>query len=93
VKKDEEVEKGSTVNLVVGRDVAPQKTVTKTFNIELPSENDSELVIKKDGTEVYRKVHLSAEGKASVNVSGSGTHRITITVNGTTFLDQNVSFE
>jgi len=94
VKKDEEIEKGSTVNLVVGREVevAP-KTVTKTFNIELPSGNESEVIIKKDNAEVYRKTHQATEGKVSVNVSGSGTHRIVITVNGTTFLDQNVSFE
>lgn len=102
VKENSEVEKGTTVNLVVGREVSSETTtntpataeeVTKTFNIQLPSEGECEVVIKKDNAEVYRKKHQASEGKISVNIKGRGTHHISITVNGASFLDQNVIFE
>lgn len=102
VKENSEVEKGTTVNLVVGREVSGETTtntpatteeVTKTFNIQLPSDGECEVVIKKDNAEVYRKKHQASEGKISVNIKGRGTHHISITVNGASFLDQNVIFE
>lgn len=71
----------------------PAKEVSQTLTIDLPEDKESvTVVVKRDGTEVYRKVHSGSEKRISVTVTGSGTQKIQITLDGQEFFTQNVKF-
>lgn len=102
--KDTKVEKGSTIKIVVGRkpettskpnqntQTTTPQTVTKTFTITLPEGVPAEVIIKKDNAEVVRKNYSADETTAKIDVSGSGTHHIVVTVNGQEYMSENVKF-
>jgi hypothetical protein len=50
------------------------------------------VVLKKDGKIVYREYHNSSETRISVPVSGSGTSKIEITIDGNQYYSQNIKF-
>ena len=71
----------------------PDSATSQNLTIDLPQDRESvEVVIKKDGSEVYRKTHSSSEKRITVGVKGSGTQKVEITLDGQQFFSQNIQF-
>ncbi len=100
--KDTKVERGSSVRLTVIVESSepsttptptPEATSKQSLTIDLPQDRDSAtVVIKRDGSEVYRQTHQTSEKRVTVSVTGSGTQKIEITIDGQLFFSQNVKF-
>ncbi len=101
-QKDTKVERGSSVRLTMIVEASePSATPTPTpvasskqsLTIDLPQDRDSAtVVIKRDGSEVYRQTHQTSEKRVTVSVTGNGTQKIEITIDGQLFFSQNVKF-
>ncbi len=101
-QKGTKVERGSSVRLtmiVASSEPSPTPTSTpaasskQSLTIDLPQDRDSAtVVIKRDGSEVYRQTHQTSEKRVTVSVTGSGTQKIEITIDGQLFFSQNVKF-
>lgn len=71
----------------------PETVTTQNLTIDLPENKEKvEVVVKKDGSEVYRKTHSSSEKRITVPVKGSGTQKVEITLDGQQFFSQNIKF-
>ncbi len=104
ISKDTLVSKGTSIRLtiVVANTVTPSpdtSTITpspmtsQNLTIDLPQDKESvTVVVKRGGTEVYRKVHNSSEKRINVSVQGSGTQKVEILLDGQQFFSQNVTF-
>ncbi len=102
-EKDTKVKRGSSVRLTVtvegsspsaSPSPTPAATSKQSMTIDLPQERETAtLVIKRDGVEVYRQTHQTSEKRVTVSVSGSGTQKIEITIDGQLFFSQNVKFD
>ena len=72
---------------------APSVESTQTLTIDLPQDRETvTVVVKKDGSEVYRKQHNTSENRITVSVKGSGTQKVEITLDGQQFYSQNIKF-
>ncbi len=101
-EKNTKVQRGSSVRLtIVVEGASPSASPTPTpaaaskqsLTIDLPQDREvATVVIKRDGTEVYRQSHQTSEKRVTVSVSGSGTQKIEITIDGQLFFSQNVKF-
>ena len=102
-QKDTKVKRGSSVRLTVivegsspsaSPSPTPAAASKQSMTIDLPQDRETAtLVIKRDGAEVYRQTHQTSEKRVSVSVSGSGTQKIEITIDGQLFFSQNVKFD
>lgn len=73
--------------------VAPETESTQTLTIDLPQDKETvTVVIKKAGSEVYRKQHNTSEKRITVSIKGSGTQKVEITLDGQQFYSQNIKF-
>ena len=71
----------------------PQTSETKNFTVPLPQEFDRvEVVVKKDNRIVTRESYNTSLGQVVIPVTGSGTSRIDITIDGRQFYSANVKF-
>jgi serine/threonine-protein kinase len=97
------ITKSTTITLTIAMDknTSPKdvqatpnsKVSTQNFTIDLPKNTvKSEVIIKKDGKVVYREFHNSSEKRVSVPISGSGTSKIEITIDGNQYYSQNIKF-
>ena len=102
VAKDTKVNRGTSVRLTITVEAAtpsatpsptPETTSKQSLTIDLPQDKDTAtIVIKRSGSEVYRQTHQTSEKRVTVSVSGSGTEKIEITIDGQLFFSQNVKF-
>ncbi|MBO5407986.1 MAG: Stk1 family PASTA domain-containing Ser/Thr kinase [Clostridia bacterium] len=73
--------------------VTAEPVSSQSLTIDLPQNKDSvEVIIKKAGSEVYRKTHQTSEKRITVSVKGSGTQKVEITLDGQQFFSQNIKF-
>ncbi len=74
-------------------EVTPATEATQNLTIDLPQDKETvTVVVKKGGSEVYRKVHNTSEKRITVSVKGSGTQKVEITLDGQQFFSQNIKF-
>lgn len=71
----------------------PPTEASQSLTIDLPQDRETvTVVVKKAGSEVYRKVHNTSEKRITVTVRGSGTEKVEIFQDGQTFFSQNIKF-
>ena len=69
------------------------KDETKNFTVSLPQEFEKvEVVVKKDNKIVARESYNTSQGQVVIPVTGSGTSRIDITIDGRQYYSENVKF-
>ena len=100
--KDTKVERGTSVRLTIiveetapsaSPSPTPEATSKQSLTIDLPQDKETAtVVIKRGGTEVYRQTHQTSEKRVTVSITGSGTQKIEITIDGQLFFSQNVKF-
>ena len=84
------VEEKSEVNLIVS---SGPKTGTRYIKVDLPQDKDSVVLrVLKNGTEVYNATHKKEEGSVDVKVSGSGSAKIDIYLDGVLTKSETVDF-
>ncbi len=100
--KDTKTERGTSVRLTITVEAAtpsatpsptPQAASKQSLTIDLPQDRETvTVVIKRGGSEVYHQSHQTSEKRVTVTVTGSGTEKIEITIDGQLFFSQNVKF-
>jgi serine/threonine-protein kinase len=108
IEPGSKISKSTSVTLTIGKSSEPTPSAstpsvspppevprqeTQNFQVELEkSSATSEVIIKLDGAEVYRKTFNSADNRVTIPITGSGTKKVDITVNGKTAYSNNVKF-
>ncbi|MBP3448639.1 MAG: Stk1 family PASTA domain-containing Ser/Thr kinase [Clostridia bacterium] len=105
IEKETLVSKGTSIRLtIIAKEdepvtptitptVAPQTEASQSLTIDLPQDRETAtVVVKKAGSEVYRKSHNTSEKRITVTVRGSGTQKVEILLDGQTFFSQNIKF-
>jgi len=106
IAKNSEVERDTRIKLtiVVASEDKPDvpdttpnpdsdEVSTQNFTIDLPQNKEqATVVIKRDGTEIYKGTHDTSAKRVTVPVKGKGTQKIEITVDGQLYFSQNVKF-
>ena len=102
IAKDTKTDRGTSVRLTITVEAAtpsatpsptPEATSKQSLTIDLPQDRETAtVVIKRGGSEVYHQSHQTSEKRVTVSVTGSGTQKIEITIDGQLFFSQNVKF-
>ncbi len=107
IAKETLVNKGTSIRLtIIGENetsaspsVSPTPTTpviseaSQNLTIDLPQDREQvTVVVKKAGSEVYRKTHNTSERRITVTVKGSGTQKVEILQDGQVFFSQNIKF-
>ncbi|MBQ7950833.1 MAG: Stk1 family PASTA domain-containing Ser/Thr kinase [Clostridia bacterium] len=107
ISKETLVNKGTSIRLtIIGKgdtpaspSISPTPTTpvvseaSQTLTIDLPQDREQvTVVVKKAGSEVYRRAHNTSERRITVTVKGSGTQKVEILQDGQVFFSQNIKF-
>lgn len=72
---------------------APEQEHSKVLTIDLPTDRETvTVVVKKSGTEVYRRSHNTSEKRITVTVKGTGTQKVEVLQDGQQYFSQNITF-
>jgi beta-lactam-binding protein with PASTA domain len=106
IQPGSKISNSTSITLTVGKEPTPTPIVdtpsppvetprqeTQNFQVELEkSSATSEVIIKLDGAEVYKKTFNSADNRVTIPITSDGTKKVVITVNGKQSYSANVKF-